>query len=468
VVNTTTRILLESAHFDPLSVRRTARALGVASESSYRFERGIDPQGVEAASRRAAGLMVTYAGGRESAVKDVGMRVPKRLVMSLEPMRVQRWLGASLQPAKAARALSALGFSVRRQAARWTVSVPSFRRDVRQDVDLIEELARLTGYERLKPTVPCAPLGTGSEEGTQRYRRVQALRNLCTQLGLWEVVTWTLVADADLKPMNPPGARHVRLSNPLSQDHAVLRPTLLVGMLRAVAKNLGHGARAVRFFELGNVVHPGTTPQETLQLGIGLSGSWERSWQGTHKIDLFRLKGMVEQFVSRVSREPLRAATSSRAWAEPGQCMHLFLDDQPLGDVGQVARRVCEAFDIEEPVWFGELAVEVLLSRARASVKTAPFSAFPPVKRDLSFLVERRVAFAELLQLIQTTGFPLASHVELIDRYTDHPQVPTTHHSLTFSIEYRDPRRTLTATEVDQLHHRIGQALIERFGAQIR
>jgi phenylalanyl-tRNA synthetase beta chain len=283
-------------------------------------------------------------------------------------------------------------------------------------------------------------------------------------------MTWALVSESGLSQVgaSPTNGGWLRLANPLSQDRAILRPTLLFGMLRAISKNLAQGAQGARLFELGTVFAARPQPGEALTLGVGIAGLWQRSWQGSCASDLFVLKGLIEQLVARMAARALTSSVSVVEWAEPGQGMQLFLDGRPLGHAGQVARRLCEAYDCAEPVWFAELAVDALLGQAPVTMRAAAPSAFPPVKRDLSFVVERGVEFVKLLELIQTVGAPLASHVELIDRYTDHPQVPKTHHSLTFSIEYRDPSRTLTAAEVDELHRKISGELVKQFAVQLR
>lgn len=449
----TTTVLLESAEFDPLSVRRTARRLGMATESSYRFERGVDPAGVETASRRAAQLIIEIAGGRETAVKDVGERIAKRTVVNLDGSRVQRWLGASPSLSMVKRTLESLGCAARAAKNGWRVTPPSFRRDLQQDVDLIEELARVTGYERIPGMLPSAVIGARRDGKKSSYQASYELRTLCVSLGLSEIMTWSLVSEGELK-----------LSNPLSLDHVALRPTLLVGMLRAVSKNLAQDAQVIRLFELGNVF----TPREALQLGIGLAGAWERSWQGRQEAGLFRLKGLVEQLVVRAYGQTPRVRPAALPWAEPGQGMELMLGDTPLGVAGQVARRIAEAWDIDKPVWFGELDAEALLAHGRPATHAQTPGVFPPVKRDISFLVEKQIAYADVEALLRATGSPLAVRVELIDRYADRPGLPPDKHSLTFSIEYRDPSRTLTAEEVNEVHRQIGHELVQQFGATLR
>ncbi|MBI4323492.1 MAG: phenylalanine--tRNA ligase subunit beta [Candidatus Omnitrophica bacterium] len=471
VTNLTKRVILESAYFEPLTIRRTARRLGLASESSYRFERGVDPAGVERASQHASQLIQELAGGVERAVESAGKSRQASASIVLGQGRLNSRLGVEIPPQVVANSLRSLGCAVRRSAGGWRVQAPSFRRDIRQDVDLIEEVARVWRYERLPSSIPAASL-LAEPSAASPYARAHTLRTTCAGLGLSEVITWALVSESELAKLGV-SERAVSLANPLSRDHAVLRPTLVGGLLQVAARNLAQGASGVRCFELGKVFEPSREDRggvrEELRLGLLLAGSWEHSWQGTQANDLFRLKGIVEQLAGRLAPTPsgLRAEPVGVRWAQPGRSMRVWAGPQRLGDIGQVARRVCDAYDCAAPVWIAELEAGVLLGAQREDGQATVPSAFPPVKRDVSFLVDRSVAYAEVATLIRSVGSPLAVGVSLIDRYTG-PTVQPTKHSLTFAVEYRDPSRTLTAEEVDRLHQRIIHALTERFRIQLR
>ena len=338
-------------------------------------------------------------------------------------------------------------------------------------MDLIEELARIWGYERLPISIPHASVLAQPSAATP-YARAHNLKSACAALGLSEVITWALVSEPELAKLGV-SEGWVSLANPLSRDHAILRPTLVGGLLKVAARNLAQGAQMVRCFELGKVFEPSGEDRggvrEDLRLGLLLAGSWEHSWQGAQASDLFRLKGIAEQLAGRLAptESGLRAEPVVVRWAQPGRSMRVWAGPRLLGDLGEVARRVCDAYDCNAPVWIAELDAEALLEAQREDVQAAVPSVFPPVKRDVSFLVEQQVAYAEVDALIRSVGAPLAVGVSLIDRYTG-PTVPSTQHSLTFAIEYRDPSRTLTAEEVDRLHQRIIHALTERFQIQLR
>ena len=467
VTTRTRRVLLESAEFDPLSIRRTARALGLASESSYRFERGIDPEGVAFAAGRAARLIEELADGRVVSARRVGKRPGRTTTILLDANHTSRRLGAAVPAAKVTR-LNRLGFSVAKRAGGWRITPPAFRRDVTRDVDVIEELARLHGYDRLPETVPVAPIAQ-----ERRVDRADALsrtiRDTCAALNLWEIVTWSLISQTELERigLGAQAASWNRIANPLSRDHAILRPTLVVGLLKTVSSNLAQGAHGVRLFELGRVFSVDGDGRETLHIGLVVAGAWEHGWQGTKASDLFRLKGLVEQLVALVTGFSIQANPTERPWAEAGRCMTIAVDGRPIGVLGEVSQAARDANECRERVWVAELSVPALDVAKPLLERIQRPSSFPPVKRDLSIIVGQQIEFACLLDTIRRVGAPLASRIELVDRFTG-SQIPAGKQSLTFSIEYRDPARTLVAAEVDERHRAISDELARQFHAQLR
>jgi len=485
----TRAILLESALFDPITVRRTARELGVVTESSYRFERGVDPVGVDTASARAVALITKVAGGTERAGRDVGAKPTQRTLVALDAGRLARWLGMPVPPATVRATLAKLGCRVASGAGdTMQVSTPSFRRDLTQSVDVFEEIARLIGYDRIPARLPLAPMAAPRTEASS-YASRHSLRRLCASLGLTEVITWALVSASDLERVEHGLEDAVRLANPLSQDHGYLRPSLRIGLLRVLRHNLSHGAPGGAFFEVGHIFQRDGIVKERPSLGIALCGPWNQDWRLQEPCDFFRLKGVLETLTGRLCATPVVWQSTAVGWAEPGQAADILLSGRSLGTAGQVARRLLQAMDIAQDVWVAELAVDELLSPQRSKGAIGSPAAFPSAKRDLSVVVDDSTPFAAIQQAIQeagtsaragtsspprpTGGAPgsvaggIQIDVQLIDRYTGR-QIPAGRHSLTFAIEYRDSTRTLTAEEVDDLHRRIGQTLVTNFGAQLR
>ena len=471
VVPTTNAVLLESARFDPVTVRRAARRLGLASESSYRFERGVDPDGVEAASRRAAELICELAGGNEVARLDLGHPAAKRKPIALDPQRLTRWLGIRMDPPTIRTTLARLSCRVASAGASGPLQVtpPSFRQDLAQEVDLYEELARAQGYDAIPSTVPTAAIAGERSHQASAYERTRSLKGLCASLGLTETITWSLMSEANLERYGYSTASAARLANPLSQDHAYLRPSLIPGLMQAIRRNLTQGAVGVRLFEVGRVVRSTEQPaRERAQLGIALAGLWLRDWRGKDPCDFFKLKGLIDAVVGRLWRDAAQFVSVSLPWAEPGQGADITVGGRVAGVAGQVSQAILQSLDLDEPAWVAELAVEDLRASGHAGTEAVSAPAvFPPVKRDLSILVDQHVPFEAVRRAIGESGGALADRVELIDRYAG-AQVPTGKVSLTFSIEYRDATRTLTAEEADARHQRITQELISRFQAQLR
>lgn len=465
VTEKTKSIVLESALFDAVTIRRAGRKLGLTSESAYRFERGVDPEGVSVASQRAAQLIQELAGARAAVVKVAGSSPKSRVAISVEPLKAQRWLGMAVSSASLRRTLTRLGCRVSGPKAKGAMQVtpPSYRPDIKGEVDLYEEVARMVGYDRIKATTPTVSL-TNTASAQNSFSLVSDFRKHCAGLGLNEVLTWSLIAESEALRCGYGSNACVRLVNPLSQDHALLRPSLLPGMLQAIRRNLGQGALGVRAFEVGNVFIAGVPANEAEQqvMGVIVTGLWQRDWKGSDPANFFRLKGLLEAVASG---KKLVFSKAQQVWASANESTEVRLSGRVVGGAGAVSPKITQALDIDQPVWFAEIRVSGLLSQeSQAGVKVSAPSLFPPVKRDLSVLLNRETGFEALQQVITETAGAWAVRAELIDRYVG-KQVPENKYSATFSIEYRDPSRTLTADEVDAVHQRITQALIDRFSA---
>ena len=260
----------------------------------------------------------------------------------------------------------------------------------------------------------------------------------------------------------------MRLANPLSQDHALIRPSLLMGLLQAIRRNVSRGRFDLRCFEVGGVVRDGNPPTEETSLGIALSGRWTTDWRGGCLCDFWVLKGVVEALAEKLNAQDQRWADSELSWADPSQAATIIASDQTrLGAAGKVADHVLRAFGVETEVWYAELSLSPLARRRGISTNVRPSPLFPPVKRDLSFIVSEAVSFEAVASAIRSTAGAQADLVELIDRFVG-GQLPPGTYSLTFSLEYRHGTRTLTAGEADALHERVRHMLQERFSAQLR
>ncbi len=464
VKSQTRNIILESALFDPIIVRRAGRKLGLTSESSYRFERGVDPEGVLAASQRAAQLILELAGGTEETVKDVGTPAKRRAAITVEPIKAQQWLGLPVNSAMLRTTFARLGCRVASAGASAPVSVvpPSYRRDLNREVDFYEEIARVIGYDKIKTTVPVVSLINPDALKVSSFSLTHHLRETCAGFGLQEAVTWSLIAESELACCGYSAKAATKLANPLSQDHAFLRPSLLAGLMRTLRHNAARGTANVSIFELGRVWENET---ESSHLAILISGEWFPDWNTTRQTASFWvLKGLLQGLVQQVTGLGMEMTLAAYPWSEPGESAKIIFDERALGMAGEISGKALEAYDLKKPAWFGEINVDVLLSVPRRAARVSPPPEFPPVKRDLSVLLDQKIIYHDVEQTIREAAGALAGQVELIDRFTG-KQVPEGKYSVTFSIEYRDPTRTLTAAEAEAAHNRVTEALTGQLGA---
>jgi phenylalanyl-tRNA synthetase beta chain len=452
----TTAIVLESAWFLPTSIRRTSRKLGLSSEASYRFERGADFEAAPIALARALALIEQISAGSArpgwiDACPEA--RAPK--VVRLELARVARVLGAEVSPDEVRRILTGLGFVVDdRDLAHWTVSVPSWRIDVARDVDLIEDVARHYGYDRLPTTFP--PLTAVPAKPDVRIEQDRAIRRLAAAAGFNECVTFSFIAEKAAREFTG-AADLVPILNPLSETFAVLRPSLLPGLVDSLSHNRRHGQRDVRLFELGTRFLAGGGERRALALGW-LGAADAEHWSAKPRaVTLFDLKGVVEAI-----GQWLGLTLSSRAGEHPylvrGRTADIVatLGDgatRAFGHVGQLLPALATARDVPEhdEVYVAELDIDEVadLVTMLEIPRARPLPRFPSVVRDLSVLVANTLPAGQVSGTIQTSAPVILVRVAEFDRYQG-PGVPDEHVSLAYRLTFQAPDRTLTDAEVDE------------------
>ncbi len=459
VTETTTDVLLETAVFQPQSIRRTDRALGLSSDSSYRFERGVDPAGVAAAAQRAVDLIVQIAGG--TAEPDARIGEPRAMIrttlgtVSLRAERLRLLLGIDV-PAERVRQILT-GFGLRETPQGW--EVPSFRQDLMREVDLIEEVARVLGMDAI-PSRMQANFAAASVSD-RAYDRAMELRRAFVAQGLHEARSITLVPDQPLglgaTQTSPENLQRVK--NPMIDDQVVLRPNLLHGLLSAVRENLRAGAKTVRLFELGRVFST-RKPEEFPHAAIVLAGPLnERSWHASEgrEADLFDLKGL------------LKAALGSGVTFEKdtNEAVALSLvvkvNDKPVGFAGQLWPADARALDASTPVVFAEIDLAALAKADTQSVakKYRDIPRFPATTRDIAMLAPLDLAHDRIARTLAGANEPLLAGVELFDVFTDSTgaKIPAEKKSLAYSLTYRSTERTLTADEVNAAHTKLKERL---------
>jgi phenylalanyl-tRNA synthetase beta chain len=448
-IHEATRVVaLEAAWWDPLAVRRGARALGIRTEASHRFERGADIEAGPVSILRLAHLLAKIGAGalRPGLVERRGNARPARSVV-LRPGRVSALLGVEIEKARQEGILGALGFKVQDVGGRARVEVPSWRLDVTGEADLAEEVARHFGLPRIPSAVPAAGRVGGLRRSQRRERRI---REVLTGVGLTEVVNDSFVAGAEASFAPGPA---VRLANPLTEEQDTMRSSLVMpGLVTTLRKNLRLGRRDVAIFELGRVFAPGTgRPREERRLAVLLSGQMQpRHWSLPQRpFDLFDIKGLLELAFERLG-EPapeLDRGAPLPPFLHPGRAVALVWAGRAAGFAGALHPDVRSAWELKgEPVVV-EVGVEELLEAAPRVARFHALDRFPAVERDLSIVCDEATAAAETFARVRAAAGERLRSVSLLDRYTG-SQVPPGKVSLTVSLRFQDPERTLTSEEV--------------------
>ncbi len=471
VSETTRDVLLESAYFHPLSIRRTARDLGMSTEASYRFERGADYEAPRRAADRAARLIVEVAGGRILRDPiDVYPSPLRREPVRLRRQRVRRLLGIDVPWADAVRILRALGFHIERsdEDELWAVP-PSFRVDIDGEDDLIEEVARHIGYDTIPTTLP-AWNGYGELLPGEEKRR--ALRTVLSALGFSEAITFSFVNEQWENLFRPEGVQACRLRNPIDETRAQLRTSVLPGLLESLLRNLHHGVRSVRLYEIGICFFAGdedSRPIERERLGLVATGLLnERAWQEHHRpFGFYEMKGALEAVLEKLRLRRVAFEASPHEYLHPGQSARLLVEGEPIGDFGQLHPRVAAFLKFRQPVFVAELDLEKLLQKEGEAIRYQPLPKFPTVVRDFSLLVPQHVAYAEIERSIAALGIPEIVEVRLFDVYTG-PNIPAEKRALSISVRLRAEDRTLTEEEIAAIQTRLLVHLRERFQIELR
>jgi phenylalanyl-tRNA synthetase beta chain len=478
VTATTRNILLESAHFDAANIRRTSRGLGLSSDSSYRFERGVDLAGVMRASQRAAALILEIAGG---TVGDLGVGMAKDSTVgfnpaamlnentgsvfthtvALRPARVTTLLGAEI-PADRIDAILT-GFGLRKAETGW--EIPSFRPDLTREIDLIEEITRVVGIAALPARVQGRFAAMSASD--RAYDQAMTLRRVLVAQGFAEARTLTLIGEnvAGLGLLHDSVEYRRRVKNPMNDEQVILRPSLLPGLLQALRDNVRTGAKTVRLFEVGRIFSA-LAPEEGTHFALVLSGPLtERSWRAGEgsEADLSHLKGMV---ATVLGSETEFAPDENSALA---LSLVVKVGGKSVGFAGQLWPKDARGLDATAPVLFAEIDLGALPVQSTAK-KYREIPRFPATARDIALLAPLPLAHAEIVSVLQAAKEPLLSDVELFDVFADPSgeKIPADRKSLAYSLTYQSPDRTLTGDEVNAAHARLKERLKTALAVTLR
>jgi len=473
----TTKVLIESANFHAPNIRKTSRSLGLISESSLRFERGVDISGTVYAAERAAQLLAETAGGRVwSGTIDAypRPRTPKNI--ELRPKRVHTVLGIEPRVEEVSKILTGLELEVEtgpQAESPMTVTVPTVRVDLEREIDLIEEIARFYGINDIEPRIlPSSSLDRGLSP-EQKFVRV--IRDFFIGAGFTEVINYSFISRQELDRLELP-ADHVwsqapRISNPLSEDQALLRTTLLSSLLQTVTHNYNRDQKDLAIFEIGNIFRPaGDVPEQSMRVAGALTG-WVRpgAWHEPEgaEADFYDLKGLFELICDKMNLDNCHIEAVRHPALSPGQAAELVSGSDALAFFGTLHPKIQENYSLRRPVFVFEADVSRLFAQATVESTFHEIPRFPAVVLDLAMIIDEDVSWGSLEHLVRRTGAPLLKRVHVFDLYRGEG-VPEGKKSLAFNLTYQAADRTLTDNEIDRIQKRIIKRAERELGAQLR
>jgi phenylalanyl-tRNA synthetase beta chain len=489
----TVDVLIESAYFKPQNIRATSKSLGLRTESSYRFERGADQGISDWASQRAAQLILETGGGQLApGVLDVHPKPAEPREITLRPEKSNQLLGLQMRPEEMEISLHQLGLKAASRKPRPVADespaieplrfrIPTFRVDLKREVDLIEEIARLFGVDKIPATTPRGAIGNNDYDPV--HDELAEARQILLGLGLTEAQGQTLISDEAAKLTRSSGI--VPLSNPLSSDMNVLRPSLLPGLLDALRRNLNHKNNDVELFELGRTFaqpiseplqpgRPDASPvgiQEERHLAIALTGQRDPLfWSGSErdaKFDIYDLKGVLEDFFEHFGIRGMSYTPRTQMTDLFVESATIHLGKFLLGEFGQLTLPLAKRYDLRDAVFLAELNLDILLARRNSGRSFKPVPVFPSIRRDIAMLVPDATTHESVLAAVKQAKPANLETVELFDVFRG-KNIPPGQKSVAYAFIYRNPERTLTDAEANAAHEKVVQQFKQRLQAVIR
>jgi len=468
VTDVTHNVFLESAHFVPAAIMGRARKLGLHTDASHRFERGVDPELPRRALERATELLLSIAGGKAGPVlvAENLAELPVPAAVTLRRARLKRVLGVEVADVEVARIFTALGMQVEATGEGWRITAPSSRFDIEREEDLIEEVARIFGYDNIPTHTPAGALVLAIEPEA-RINEL-ALREQLAARGYYEAVNLSFVA-ADLLARWGFVDRLVPLANPLSADLAIMRPSLLPGLIEALRHNRARQQERVRLFEVASVFEAGNPPRETPSVAIVACGNARAEQWGepSRTLDFHDIKGDLDALIAW-GGEPSRWSVHADAlpgWLHPGRAARVARDGQTVGYLGALHPQLAKALDLGPDVHVLELALEPVLARRLPSAQ--PVSRFPAVRRDIAVDLPEEVSWSQIEQTVRSTLGTRLKEVQLFDRYSG-KGVEAGRKSLAMGLILQDASRTLTDDDADRCVREAMAALEQTCKAKLR
>ena len=467
----TTTVLIESAYFNGKTVRKASKEHGLRSEASARFEKGIDPNRTHHAAERAAAFMVELAGGEVvgGSVEFNEMKIePAVVTTTIE--KINAVLGTSISAEEAKTIFTKLQFDVVEDNGTFTVTVPTRRGDITIEEDLVEEVARLFGYDNIPTTLPVSSSTPGALTAYQAKRR--KVRNVLEGAGLLQTITYSLTSDSRAKQFALEDGNAVRLAMPMSEERSTLRLSLLPHLLEVVQHNIARQLHTNAIYEISSVFlgkEGSDLPEEKERLAGVLTGLWHmHQWQGEKKaVDFYVAKGILDTMFETLGlASSVEYQRGEKDGLHPGRTAEVFLNGESIGFVGQLHPETQNNLDLPETYVF-EIALSTVLSENVEEIKYEAIPRYPSISRDIALVVERSTPAGELQKVIVETGGKLLKDVKVFDLY-EGDKIDANMKSVAFSLRYYHPEHTLTDEEVTKVHNKVLAALEEKCGATLR
>ncbi len=441
VTHDTKNILLESAYFDLALVRQAAKKYKITTESSYRFERGVNPAFVSLASQRAADLIIEWGGGSDTGLIDKNhMPSEKKLDITLRLDRMESLLGVKISGSRASQILKSLSLTVKPVGKdKLKVSRTSSRRDLAQEADLIEEVLRIDGFDKIPVKLPQSRHGL-VDLRNRKALRTRELKKWMAALGFQEIMSYSLLSEKVLQNTSISADSCHKVANAVSAEQAFFRPSLMPGLLQSILFNASRKATGLRLFEIGNVYEK---DQERTVLSFALYGMWEENWRRKNEASLYEAKGVLENVLEYIGESSAAAKIES------------------------VPQQVLKKWDISHPVYFCELTLDTILKDKPKTTRIKPVPKYPSVKRDIAVVLESSHTVQDLTDAMQQAAAPHLRSVTLFDEFMG-KGIPQGKRSLAFSLNYQKDDGTFTDPEIQKLQDQVGEVLKSRFHAEFR
>jgi len=476
IEETTTKVLIESAYFNPVSIRKTSKKLGLNTEASHRFERGIDPEGLIPALNRAALLMAEIGGGKliDGIIDEYPKKIPKKPIL-LRIKETNRLLGTNLSRVEIKELLECIEFSVKKiDADTLEVFAPSFRVDIQRPQDLMEEVARLSGYNNIPTTFPAMP--AKARKPLKLLDARSCIMNLMTGFGFSETINYSFVNRLSSDRLNLPSDDYrrntVNILNPLTEDQGVMRTSLIPGLLETVCRNISKQQKNLKLFEIGKEYikkDKDNLPDEIEMIAGLLTGArFDASWYGKETLgDFFDIKGAVEGLLKGLNIDSIRfsrLADDLCIYTKPGYTARIFSHKELLGLVGELHPLVLHNFDIEQSVFIFELNMDSLIKLLPETRQSKPIPKFPAVARDITIIVNQDTESGAIIECIDNIQEQLIENIQLFDVFTGDP-ISLGKKSVSIRVTYRSNKKTLEDEDVGKIHKTIADRLIKEFDA---